>query len=77
MKRWIKTSHGVIFCLSNQIVQVYFKDSTELFVDMAKKLVTYLNKQGEVTTIHSANARKAPDADLRKRLSYIKEILSS
>jgi len=58
-------------------VQVYFKDSTELFVDMAKKLVTYLDKQGEVTTIHSADARKAPDADLRKRLSYIKEILSS
>lgn len=59
------------------MVQVYFRDNSELFVDMTNKTVTYINKQAEVFTMLSSDAQKSTDAELRKRLSYTKEILSS
>ena len=34
IKKWTKTSHGIIFCLNTQLVQVYYKDHSELFVNM-------------------------------------------
>ena len=30
LQRWSKTSHAMIFLLSNKMVQVYFKDHTEM-----------------------------------------------
>jgi hypothetical protein len=56
LKKWHKTSHGIVFCLSNQQVQVHFKDHTELFVNIGKKMVTYLDKQLQVTTVTSSDA---------------------
>jgi hypothetical protein len=54
IKKWTKTSHGIIFCLNNQLVQVYFKDHTELFVNMSQKLVTFVNRNSEVITIQNS-----------------------
>ena len=55
--RWSKTSHALIFLLSNKVVQVYFKDHTELQVDTVARRVTYLSENGEVTslTVKEAN----------------------
>jgi hypothetical protein len=37
--------------LSNGVVQVYFKDNTELFYEQQTTLVTYINKLFEVETV--------------------------
>ena len=44
VKKWRKTSHGILFILNSGLVQVYFKDRTELFIDMSTKNVTYVDK---------------------------------
>ena len=37
--------------LSNGVVQVYFKDNTELFYEQSTTLVSYINKKFEVETV--------------------------
>ena len=74
LKKWTKTSHGIVFCLSNQVVQVYFKDHTEIFINTASKLVTFINKDRETITMTNSDALKG-DKDIRKRLVYVREIL--
>ena len=76
VKKWIKKSHGIIFCLSSHIVQVYFKDQTELFIDVKGKLVTFINKQEETVTVTNSEVATCEDAELRKRLQYTKEVLA-
>jgi len=39
-----------MFRLSNKVVQVYFKDKTEILLCSQKKLITYTNKQGKRAT---------------------------
>lgn len=51
MKKFLVTSHGVIMRLSDGLIQVYFKDSTELFYEKSTGLVTYINKQNETETL--------------------------
>jgi len=51
LKKFLVTSHGVIMRLSNGLVQVYFKDTTELFFEKENHFVTYLNKEGERETL--------------------------
>jgi len=51
LRKWLSTSHGVIMRLSNGVVQVYFKDNTELFYEQTTTLVSYINKKFEVETV--------------------------
>ena len=51
LRKWLSTSHGVIMRLSNGVVQVYFKDNTELFYEQSTTLVSYINKKFEVETV--------------------------
>lgn len=77
IKKWTKTAHGIIFCLNNQLVQVYYKDHTELFVNMHLKLVTFINKEAQVTTIPNSDVQKSTDVELKKRLQYTRDLLSN
>lgn len=47
VKKWIKTRHAKMFRLSNKVVQVYFKDKTEILLDSTTKRITYTNKEGK------------------------------
>lgn len=47
VKKWIKSSHSILFRLSNKVVQVVFKDSTEIILNAKDKYVSYVNKGGE------------------------------
>ena len=75
VKKWQKTSHGTVFCLSNQLVQVYFKDRTELFCDLAHKTLTYISKQRQITTLANRDAAKSQNEDFVKRLNYTRDLL--
>ncbi len=47
MKKWMKTSHAIMFRLSNKIVQVNFTDKTEIILSSQQKLVTYIDLKGK------------------------------
>ena len=75
VKKWQKTSHGTVFCLSNQLVQIYFKDRTELFCNLSQKTVTYISKQRQITTLANRDAAKSQNEDFVKRLKYVRDLL--
>ena len=77
LKRWLKTSHGIIMILSNSLVQVRFKDRTELFVNKPARCVTYVDREQHVTTISAKEALSlAEDHEMAKRLRYVKNTLA-
>ena len=42
----MKTKNATLFRLSNQIVQVDFKDKTKIILSNSIKLVIYINEKG-------------------------------
>ena len=51
VKKWMRTKHAIMFRLSNKIVQVNFQDHTEILLNSESRLVTYVNKKGERSTL--------------------------
>lgn len=80
IKKWKKTKQAQLFCLSNSLVQVYFRDKTELFVWMdtnGTKMVTFIDTLQMVTTMPSADAAKSKDKELIQRLKFTRTLLKS
>ena len=73
VKKWQRTRHAFIFCLSNQTIQVHFHDHTEIILSSEARVVTYMDKKGTRSTYPLVNI--PPQQDLVKRLKYTKEIL--
>ncbi len=48
VKKWMRTRHAIMFRLSNKVVQVNFQDHTEIMLSSETKVVTYVNKRGEL-----------------------------
>lgn len=77
VKKWMITSHAVIFRLSTKIVQVYFQDKSELMLCSDTKYVVYINRHGEITSSGLANALDSGNKEMCKRLRYTKEIITT
>ena len=65
-----------MFRLSNKIVQVNFKDRTEILLNSESRFVTYVNKKGERSIMPLSLALDSNDAEMTKRLKYTKDILT-
>jgi polo-like kinase 1 len=65
-----------MFRLSNKIVQVNFQDHTEILLNSESRLVTYVNKKGERSTLPLNQALESSNAEMTKRLKYTKDILT-
>ena len=76
VKKWMRTKHAIMFRLSNKIVQVNFQDHTEILLNSESRLVTYVNKKGERSTLPLSNALESNNAEMTKRLKYTKDILT-
>eukprot|EP01017_Pseudomicrothorax_dubius_P002736 TRINITY_DN10205_c0_g1_i1.p1 TRINITY_DN10205_c0_g1~~TRINITY_DN10205_c0_g1_i1.p1 ORF type:complete len:167 (+),score=32.53 TRINITY_DN10205_c0_g1_i1:154-654(+) len=76
VKKWMKTKHAIMFRLSNKIVQVDFKDKTEIILSSESKVVTYVNKKGDRLMFPLATALDSNNQEMTKRLKYTKEILT-
>lgn len=74
VKRWVKVSHGIMFVLSTGLVQMFFKDKTELFVCRMSKGVTYISKDDAVTSVSLQDAQ-ADEGEIGKRMKYCKQII--
>ena len=77
VKKWIITSHAIIFRLSNKLVQVYFQDKSELMLCSDTKHVVYINKHGEIASSALCNALDNGNKEMNKRLRYTKEIITT
>lgn len=77
VKKWLCTSHALIFRLSNKIVQVYFQDKSEIMLCSVSKYVVYINKHGEIVSSPLINALDSGNKEMSKRLRYTKEIIST
>jgi polo-like kinase 1 len=73
----MRTSHAIMFRLSNKIVQVNFKDHTEILLNSESRYVTYVNKRGERSVMPLSAALDSNDAEMTKRLKYTKDILTT
>lgn len=77
VKKCMATQHAMIFRLTNKIIQVWFKDTTEIIMSSEKKHVTFLNKAKEVFSCPLGIAMDCGNKQLIKRLKYSKEILAT
>ena len=75
LRKWMTTSNATFFRLSNRIVQVNFKDKTELMLNSQDKLVTYVEKNGDRIVAELDVAMENTNLKLVKRLKYTKDIL--
>ena len=75
VKKWMLTRHAIIFRLSNKTVQVNFFDHTKIILSSEAKLVTYVNKQRQLSTYHLSTVLSKPRPELSKRLKYAKDLL--
>ena len=75
VKKWMKTKHAILFRLSNKIVQVSFLDQTEIILSSETKIVTYMDKKGQLSTYPLNTALDSNNYEMTKRLKYTKQIL--
>ena len=75
VKKWMKTKHASLFRLSNKIVQVSFLDQTEIILSSETKIVTYMDKKGQLSTYPLNTALDSNNYEMTKRLKYTKQIL--
>ena len=75
VKKWMKTKHAILFRLSNKIVQVSFLDQTEIILSSETKIVTYMDKKGQLSTYPLNTALDSTNYEMTKRLKYTKQIL--
>ena len=76
VKKWLKTKHAMIFRFSNKIIQVYFKDKTQIIIHPVNKTISYTNKKEETIVYPISQALNSPNHEMNKRVKYIKEILA-
>ena len=77
VKKWLVTTHAIIFRLSTKIVQVYFQDKSELMLCSDTKYVVYISKYGEIVSSALINALDSGNKEMSKRLRYTKEIITT
>lgn len=65
-----------MFRLSNKVIQVIFKDLTEILLSSEWKFVCYVNKKKERLNFPLSNALDSENTEMSKRLKYTKDILS-
>ena len=75
VKKWMKTKHAILFRLSNKIVQVSFLDQTEIILSSETKVVTYMDKKGQLSSYPLNTALDSSNNEMTKRLKYTKQIL--
>ena len=77
VKKWSSTPHAMIFRLTNKVIQVCFRDTTELLLSSEKKYVTFVNKMKENLSFPLSTAMDCGNKQLIKRLKYSKEVLTT
>jgi polo-like kinase 1 len=75
LKKWLITPHAMIFRISNKVIQICFRDGTELLLSSQSKHLTYVDKQKNMCSHQLSSALETGNKELIKRLKYSKEVL--
>ncbi|CAG8624897.1 5083_t:CDS:10 [Ambispora gerdemannii] len=76
LTKYTKTAHGILFRLSNRVVQVNFYDHHKFLLSDDGRVVTWINSDQEMKTLHVNNEIFSGQYPvIVSRLKYIREIL--
>ncbi|KAI9349590.1 kinase-like domain-containing protein [Obelidium mucronatum] len=75
LTKYLRTRHGVIFRLSNQVVQINLFDHTKLILSQNANVITYIDKNREMTTRSLLDFLASKEREVVDRLTYAKDIL--
>ena len=75
VRKLIKAQDIVIFRLSNQTLQVFFKDGISIIVNHPKQLVTYIDIKGVKSQFHINYVATCDNQDVITRLKQMQDIL--
>ncbi len=83
LTKYLRTKHGVVFRLSNGVLQLNLFDHTKLILTQHGQVVTYMNKGREISTapVHAvlgpAASAAAPGQgkEIRDRLKYFQDVI--
>jgi polo-like kinase 1 len=75
VKKWVRTNHAILFCLSNRTVQAVFYDQTEILLTPDVAFLTYVDKNRRRSTYDFTDELVGSSPEIEKRLKYTKEIL--
>ncbi|KAJ3032137.1 UNVERIFIED_CONTAM: Cell cycle serine/threonine-protein kinase cdc5/MSD2 [Siphonaria sp. JEL0065] len=75
LTKYLRTKHGVIFRLSNQVVQINLFDHSKLILSQNANVITYIDKNRNMTTrrLHDFLAMK--EREVVDRITYARDIL--
>lgn len=75
VKKWLATPFATFFRMSNKIIQICFRDSTELIFSSESKHVTYVDKRLNVNSYKLGEAIESGNKEMVKRIRYSKDIM--
>jgi polo-like kinase 1 len=76
VKKYLRTDQAMIFRLSSRLVQVVFKDASELVLASDTRNVIFLDKNTGQVSYPLTEVMEAGNQELNKRLRYTKEALT-
>ncbi|KAJ3034205.1 Cell cycle serine/threonine-protein kinase cdc5/MSD2 [Rhizophlyctis rosea] len=75
LTKYLRTKHGVIFRLSNHVMQLNLFDHTKLILSSDALVVTYADKNRELVTRTLGDAVEVGGKQVVDRLKYAKDVL--
>lgn len=75
VKKWLKTRHAILFRFSNKVIQVVFRDRSEVLLSSNTSLLLYRNPQREQQSYLLSEAQADTSEELSKRVKYTLEML--
>lgn len=75
--KYMRTKHAVMFLLTNRVVQINFFDHSKLILSQDGLVVTFINRQRELSTFALADVQSKSKNDVLSRIRYAADILQS
>ncbi|KAI8826664.1 kinase-like domain-containing protein [Fimicolochytrium jonesii] len=77
LTKYLRTKHGVIFRLSNHVLQLNLFDHSKVILSNDGLTVTYIDQRRESSTNSLGYFTRTGNKELLERLKYMKEVLHS
>lgn len=75
--KYMRTKHAVMFRLTNRLVQINFFDHTKLILSQDAKVVSFINKDREISTWSLQDVLVDKKSEVVSRLKYSRDILET
>ncbi|RHZ84817.1 hypothetical protein Glove_74g186 [Diversispora epigaea] len=77
MKKFKRSRHAMLFCLSNYLVQIVFFNHEKIILTEEGRVVTYINEKDVTNTYTLLNILEGNDQTLINRLEYVRDFLKN